>query len=149
MYDVNKFQFHFILPSQYLYLLQVGYIPIPRVEYSDDELDFVIENLTLPCRSLLPYVVALETKQSIKFSPYRVTKGQHQHHHIKLTLERMQADMCDIAFHFHKKTGIAKLTDSGIMDVHLGEAGLSVCCVPVKFDTEGLSFFSSFFIGNY
>jgi hypothetical protein len=33
---------------------QVGYIPIPRIEYSDDKLDLVIENLTLQGRNLFP-----------------------------------------------------------------------------------------------
>jgi hypothetical protein len=32
----------------------VGYIPIPRIEYTDDALDLVIENLTLSGRNLFP-----------------------------------------------------------------------------------------------
>ena len=32
----------------------VGYIPIPRVEYTDDALDLVIENLTLSGKNLFP-----------------------------------------------------------------------------------------------
>jgi tryptophanase len=32
----------------------VGYIPIPRAEYTDDHLDLVIENLTLSGRNLFP-----------------------------------------------------------------------------------------------
>ena len=33
---------------------RVGYIPIPRVEYTDDSLDLVLENLTLSGRNLFP-----------------------------------------------------------------------------------------------
>ena len=33
---------------------KVGYIPIPRVEYTDDSLDLVLENLTLSGRNLFP-----------------------------------------------------------------------------------------------
>lgn len=33
---------------------RVGYIPIPRVEYTDDALDLVLENLTLSGRNLFP-----------------------------------------------------------------------------------------------
>ena len=33
---------------------QVGYIPIPRAEFTDDKLDLVIENLTLSGRNLFP-----------------------------------------------------------------------------------------------
>ena len=35
----------------------VGYVPIPRVEYTDDTLDLVIENLTLSGRNLFPKYV--------------------------------------------------------------------------------------------
>lgn len=33
---------------------RVGYIPIPRIEYTDDGLDLVLENLTLSGRNLFP-----------------------------------------------------------------------------------------------
>ena len=33
---------------------QIGYVPIPRVEYSDNSLDLVLENLTLSGRNLFP-----------------------------------------------------------------------------------------------
>ena len=36
---------------------KVGYIPIPRVEYTDDSLDLVLENLTLSGRNLFPKFV--------------------------------------------------------------------------------------------
>lgn len=39
---------------------KVGYVPIPRIEYTDDGLDLVVENLTLSGPNLFPkYVVAL------------------------------------------------------------------------------------------
>jgi hypothetical protein len=34
--------------------------------------------------------------------------------------------MCDVAFYFRKKTGIPKITDSGLADVLLGGSGLTV-----------------------
>ncbi|KIM39008.1 hypothetical protein M413DRAFT_447366 [Hebeloma cylindrosporum] len=104
---------------------EVGYIPIPRVEYSDDSLDLVVENLTLQGRNLFPNIVALEANNFVKFSPYSTIQDQ-QYHRIKLTLEQMQADMRDVAFYYRKKTGIAKLKDSGIADVLLGGEGLNV-----------------------
>jgi len=38
---------------------KVGYIPIPRVEYTDDERDIILENLTLSGRNLFPKYVAI------------------------------------------------------------------------------------------
>ncbi|KAF7371999.1 hypothetical protein MVEN_00058000 [Mycena venus] len=41
-------------PSRPQSFIQVGYIPIPRVEYTDDNVDLVVENLTLSGRHLFP-----------------------------------------------------------------------------------------------
>ncbi|KAL0564659.1 hypothetical protein V5O48_017384, partial [Marasmius crinis-equi] len=39
---------------------EVGYIPIPRIEYTDETFDLVVENLTLSGRNLFPNVVEVE-----------------------------------------------------------------------------------------
>jgi len=104
---------------------QVGYIPIPRVEYSDDSLDLVVENLTLQGRNLFPNIVQLEAHNFAKFSPYNAIKDEHNHR-MTLTLEQIQADMRDVAFYYHKKTGLPKMKDSGLADVLLGGEGLTV-----------------------
>lgn len=88
-------------------------------------MDLVVENLTLQGRNLFPKIVTLDANNFVKFSPYDAIQDNH-HHRIKLTLEQMQADMREVAFYFRKKTGIAKLKDSGIADVLLGGEGLSV-----------------------
>lgn len=44
---------------------KIGYVPIPRIEYSDDKMDLVIENLTLQGRNLFPkYVIVIPTSTS-------------------------------------------------------------------------------------
>ena len=62
----------------------------------------------------------------MKFSPYNTTSDSGRHE-FKLTLKQIQADMRDVAFYYRKKTGIPKLTDSGLADVLLGGGGLTVC----------------------
>lgn len=104
---------------------EVGYIPIPRIEYTDESLDLVVENLTLQGRNLLPNIVQFEAHNFVKFSPYNVITDDHQHR-ITLTLEQIQADMRDVAFYYHKKTGLPKMKDSGMADVLLGGEGLAV-----------------------
>lgn len=49
---------------------QVGYVPIPRIEYTDDALDLVIENLALSGRNLFPNVISMEAHNFVRFSPY-------------------------------------------------------------------------------
>lgn len=67
----------------------------------------------------------MEAHNFIKFSPYNAITDQH-HHEFTLTFGQIQADMKDVAFYFRKKTGIPKLTDSGLADVLLGGQGLNV-----------------------
>lgn len=100
-------------------------MPIPRIEYTDEALDLVVENLTLQGRNLFPNIISLEAQNYIKFSPYNAITDDTRHH-ITLTLEQVQADMRDVAFYYRKKTGIPKMTDSGLADVILGGQGLSV-----------------------
>jgi hypothetical protein len=111
-----------ILPA---FINQVGYIPILRIEFSDDTIDMVIENLTLSGRNLFPIVVSMEAHNYLKLSPYKAIKDE-QHHDFTHTFGQIQADMRDVAFLFHKKSGFPKLQDSGVADVLLGGESLTV-----------------------
>ncbi|KAG8738026.1 hypothetical protein FRC10_007389 [Ceratobasidium sp. 414] len=103
---------------------QIGYIPIPRIEYTDNQLDLVIENLTLQGKNLFPNIVEIEAHNYVKFSPYN-SIADEQAHDLTLSFGHIQADMRDVAFYFNKKTGMPKLKDSGLADVLLGGEGLS------------------------
>ncbi|KAG5220001.1 hypothetical protein IMY05_C4702000500 [Salix suchowensis] len=111
---------------------KVGYVPIPRIEYTDENLDLVVENLTLSGRNLFPNVVSFEAHNFVKFSPYNAIRDESHHEftasfpRVKLTLGQIQADMRDVAFYFRKKSGIPKLMDSGLADVVLGGNGLTL-----------------------
>jgi hypothetical protein len=120
---------------------KVGYVPIPRIEYSDESLDLVVENLTLQGRNLLPNIVQFEAHNFVKFSPYNAITDDHRHR-ITLTLEQIQADMRDVAFYYHKKTGLPRMKDSGMADVLLGGEGLAVTIHLVSTKRDQSSVFS-------
>ncbi|KAJ6567019.1 hypothetical protein B0H19DRAFT_716873 [Mycena capillaripes] len=104
---------------------KVGYIPIPRVEYTDDSFDLVVENLTLSGRHLFPNIVEVEAHNFVRFSPYATAaKGDTSRHEFTFTFAQIHADMRDVAFSFRTKTGI-KMRDSGLADVVLGGEGLT------------------------
>ncbi|KAH9952567.1 hypothetical protein BGW80DRAFT_1420325 [Lactifluus volemus] len=126
-----------ILPS---IVDRVGHIPIPRIEYTDDTLDLVVENLTFQGRNLFPNIVSIEAHNIMKFSPYN-TINDYNHHELTLTLGDIQADMRDVAFYFRKKGGIPKLTDSGLADVLLGGHGLTATVHVVSADKDKSSVF--------
>ncbi|KAF5347588.1 hypothetical protein D9756_010708 [Leucocoprinus leucothites] len=104
-------------------LPQIGYVPIPRIEYTDESLDLVLENLALQGSNLFPNIISLEAQNYIKFSPYNAIADDNRHR-ITLHLEQMQADMRDVAFYYRMKSGL-KMKDSGLADVLLGGRGLS------------------------
>ncbi|KII83317.1 hypothetical protein PLICRDRAFT_180576 [Plicaturopsis crispa FD-325 SS-3] len=118
---------------------KVGYVPIPRIEYTDDALDLVVENLTLSGRNLFPNHVSLEAHNFVKFSPYDAIADEH-HHEVTLTFAQIQADMRDVAFYFNKKSGM-KLKDSGLADVVLGGSGLTATVHLVSSDRDPTSVF--------
>jgi hypothetical protein len=60
----------------------------------------------------------------MKFSPY-ATITDESHHDFTIHFSQVHADMRDVAFYFHKKTGPIKIRDSGLADVLLGGEGLS------------------------
>lgn len=119
---------------------QVGYLPIPRVEYTDDALDLVVENLTLQGRNLFPNVISMEAFNFFKFSPHDAIQDE-RHHEFTITLGQIQADMRDVALYFRKKTGFPKLRDSGIADVVLGGQGMTVTIHLVSADKDRSSVF--------
>jgi hypothetical protein len=111
-----------ILPS---IIRNIGYVPIPRAEYSDDKIDLVIENLVLQGANLAPNVVEIASNNHFKFSPYDQIPDQ-QHHIITLGFSQIQADLRDVIFQFRRKSGWPKLKDAGVADVLIGGKGISV-----------------------
>ncbi|RDX45619.1 hypothetical protein OH76DRAFT_1558936 [Lentinus brumalis] len=122
------------------FIEQVGYVPIPRIEYTDEALDLVIENLALSGKNLFPNLITMDMHNHVKLSAYNNIKDE-THHEFKLTLGQIQADMRDVAFYFRKKTGTPKLTDSGLADVLLGGSGLTVTAHLVSADKDRTSVF--------
>ncbi|WVQ82003.1 hypothetical protein IAT38_004130 [Cryptococcus sp. DSM 104549] len=114
-----------LLPT---FLKQVGYVPIPRAEYSDPNIDLVIEGLVLSGPNLFPNIVHIESFNSFTFSPYQqINKTMdNQHHKFRLSLSQIQADIRDVAFAFRRKSGWPKLSDHGIADVVLAGKGISI-----------------------
>ncbi|KAL4069133.1 hypothetical protein J3A83DRAFT_4535807 [Scleroderma citrinum] len=119
---------------------KVGYIPIPRVEYTDDTLDLVVENLTLQGRNLFPNIISVEAYNFLKFSPYDSISDEH-HHEFTLTFSQIHADMREVAFYFRKKSGFPKVADSGIADVLIGGSGLTATVHLVSADKDKSSVF--------
>ncbi|BGP18009.1 hypothetical protein JCM10213_005048 [Rhodosporidiobolus nylandii] len=110
-----------ILPSLFQ---QIGYVPIPRAEYTSKDVDLVIENLTLETANLLPNIFEIEARNYFALSPYD-NLGDVSKHSFWVSFSQVQCDLKDVAFYINKKSGFPKIKDSGYADVFLGGKGLS------------------------
>jgi len=106
-------------------LSAVGWVPVPRIEYSDKQVDLVIENLTVQAQNLLPNILEVDAHNYFKISAYK-SIGDVNKHNIKLTLSQIQTDMRDVHFFINKKQGFPRLKDQGTADVTLSGNGLTV-----------------------
>ncbi|KIK67849.1 hypothetical protein GYMLUDRAFT_36633 [Collybiopsis luxurians FD-317 M1] len=110
---------------------RIGLVPIPRIEYTDDSLDLVLENLTLSAQNLFPNLVEAEVRNFVRFGSGTATgkkdakKSTTHNHTLHLHMSHIQTDMRDVAFYFRRKSGLPKLKDSGLADVLIGGDGLS------------------------
>ncbi|GAA5972551.1 hypothetical protein JCM8115_000263 [Rhodotorula mucilaginosa] len=110
-----------ILPTLFQ---QIGYVPIPRAEYTSKDVDLVVENLTLETANLLPNIFEIEARNYFKLSQFDQL-GDVSKHSFWVSFSQVQCDLKDVAFYIKKKTGFPKITDSGYADVFLGGKGLS------------------------
>lgn len=103
---------------------QIGYVPIPRIDYSDKQVDLVIENLTLESKNMLPNILELEATNHFKLSQHKEISNNNRHN-VVINFSQIQCDLKDVAFYYKKKTGFPKMSDSGLLDVLIGGEGLS------------------------
>ncbi|KAJ1026312.1 hypothetical protein NDA16_002399 [Ustilago loliicola] len=106
-------------------LSHVGLVPLPRIEYTDKQVDLVIENLAIDLLNILPSQTEMDIRNHFKLSQFDKLGDRHQHS-FKLTLHQIQTDMRDVHFFFNKKVGFPKLKERGTADVFLGGKGLTV-----------------------
>ncbi|SPO29903.1 uncharacterized protein UTRI_06180_B [Ustilago trichophora] len=106
-------------------LSHVGLVPLPRIEYTDKQVDLVIENLAIDLLNMLPSQTEMDIRNHFKLSQFDKLGDRHQHS-FKLTLHQIQTDMRDVHFFFNKKMGFPKLNERGTADVFLGGKGLTV-----------------------
>ena len=104
-------------------LENAAYIPIPRIEYSDEMADVVIENLVMESDNFMPNVAELASEHYFKLGRKKVSnKGRNT---VDLKVSGIQLDLRDVSYHIKKKKGFPSITDTGVVDIMLPGNGLS------------------------
>ncbi|KAG9306771.1 hypothetical protein G9A89_005671 [Geosiphon pyriformis] len=97
-------------------------IPIPRIEYTDEHYDAVIENMVLTSDTFFPNRINIDVRNHITISPVQENADKNQHW-LYLDVQGLHAEAKDVAFQFKKKTGFLKPMEYGSAKVQVGQPG--------------------------
>lgn len=109
-----------ILPG---FFESVQYIPIPRIEYSDPQIDAVVENLVIEGDNLAPNVLEFGSDNYWRWG--RKSISNKNKNKVMLSVSGVQMDLRDVSYYVKKKEGFPSITDKGVMDVFMGGSGFS------------------------
>ncbi|KAI3329555.1 hypothetical protein F4824DRAFT_381410 [Ustulina deusta] len=101
----------------------VAYIPVPRIEYSDRQIDAIVENLVLESDNFMPNV--LEIASDNFFSWGRKKIASHHNHSVDVKVSGVQMDLRDVSYYVKRKEGFPSISDQGVANLFLGGEGLS------------------------
>ena len=109
-----------ILPAV---LENISYVPVPRIEYSDSQIDAVIENLVLESDNFMPNVLEVSSDNYFRWGRKKITSIHKNSFDVKVT--GIQMDLRDVSFHVKRKKGFPSITDTGVANIFLGGDGFS------------------------
>ncbi|KAK9461687.1 uncharacterized protein V1516DRAFT_672695 [Lipomyces oligophaga] len=100
------------------------YVPLPRIEYSDDSIDAVVENLIIESNNLFPNIIDIHNQTSAHWR-----RGQRSNKNMQggatFSASGIQCDLKDVGYYINKKKGLLSMSDIGLADIFLGDQGLS------------------------
>lgn len=102
---------------------KIAYVPIPRIEYSDPQVDAVIENLVLESDNFMPNLLEIHSENHMRFGRKKVS-GKQQHA-MEIKVSGVQMDLRDVSFYINRKKGFPSLTDTIVADIILPGDGFS------------------------
>jgi hypothetical protein len=99
----------------------VAYIPVPRIEYSDPQVDAIIENLVLESDNFMPNVLEIASENFMRWGRKNIAnKSQHA---IEVKVAGIQMDLRDVSYYVKRKQGFPSLTDTGVANILLSGDG--------------------------
>ncbi|KAI1636287.1 hypothetical protein F4809DRAFT_392866 [Biscogniauxia mediterranea] len=104
-------------------LERIAYIPIPRIEYSDAQIDAVVENLVLESDNFMPNVLEIASDNYFRWGRKNISSKRKNSFDVKVT--GIQMDLRDVSYYVKRKQGFPSITDTGLANVFLGGDGFS------------------------
>jgi hypothetical protein len=100
---------------------QLQYLPLPRVESSDDEYDFAFDNMVLHLPEILPSHAHLTLTSDINLDRESTSLIKN---YAFFEVSKIRADARNIAFYYKKKKGVINMNDLGLVDFSIPNNGL-------------------------
>ncbi|CAJ2506622.1 Uu.00g078080.m01.CDS01 [Anthostomella pinea] len=116
-----------ILPAAFE---NIAYIPIPRIEYSDPQIDAVVENLVLESDNFMPNVLEVASDNYFRWGRKKIASKNKNSIDVKVT--GIQMDLRDVSYHVKRKQGFPSITDTGVANITMGGDGF---CFRMKLST--------------
>lgn len=101
----------------------VAYIPIPRIEYSDPQIDAIVENLVLESDNFMPNVLEVASDNFFRWGRKKIANKHKNSIDVKVT--GVQMDLRDVSFYVKRKKGFPSITDQGVAHLFMGGEGFS------------------------
>ncbi|KAK7516336.1 hypothetical protein IWZ03DRAFT_312135 [Phyllosticta citriasiana] len=101
----------------------IRYIPVPRIEYSDPQIDAIVENLVIEGDNLAPNIFEFASDNHWRWGRKKISNTNKNK--IMLSVSGIQMDIRDVSYYVNKKQGFPSLKDQGVLDIFLGGEGFS------------------------
>ena len=101
----------------------VRYVPVPRIEYSDPQVDAIIENLVIESDNLAPNSFEFGSDNFFRWGRKTVTSSNKNK--VMVSVSGVQMDLKDVSYYVKRKQGFPAITDTGVMDIFMGGSGFS------------------------
>ncbi|KAK9759551.1 hypothetical protein K7432_017343 [Basidiobolus ranarum] len=101
---------------------KLEYLPLPRIEQSDEKIDMVLDNVVIKCSNIAPNFVHLKTDTVLDTNP---DAKQNLHNKVFIKFTHVQVEASNVAFYYKKKT-FPKLSDVGYIDLNMPEDGIEL-----------------------
>ncbi|RMY83908.1 hypothetical protein D0864_07706 [Hortaea werneckii] len=115
-----------------LLVAAVQYIPIPRLEVSNPDVDLLLENLiiepghTVNQTSFLPYRLKVETYNDFELMKHKFRTASHSTNLMTIKLDGLSARADEIGFWLRAHSGLLRLADEGIASFALDDQGIDI-----------------------
>jgi hypothetical protein len=102
---------------------KLKYLPLPRIENSDEEYDYIFDNVVLYLSELMPKHLHISFTTDINLD--RDEKDMIQNTAL-IEISKLRADARNIAFYYKKKKGLINMMDVGLVDFSIPRNGLTI-----------------------